>query len=53
MEAVIESVSAAMRQTIQNTLTVKVGLNPEQAALGNPSNEMIKQKLHEEKKKKL
>ena len=37
MEAVIESVSAAMRQTIQNTLTVKVGLNPDQVALGNPS----------------
>ena len=53
MEAVIESVSAAMRQTIQDTLTDKIGLNPENAAVGHPSNEKIKQKLKEEKKKML
>ena len=53
LEAVIESVSAAMRQTIQNTLTVKVGLNQDQAAVGNPTNELMKQKIKEEKKKKM
>ena len=51
MEAVIESVSAAMRQTIQDTLIGKVGVNPVQAALGNLKAVKNKQKAKDEKKK--